>query len=263
MVGSAGALSIALLSGSGGAGRTTAAVDMASFISQRGYKALLIDLCFGWGGLGLRSLKSIEYRDLLDVDEDLETIVEKTGSGFDLITCEPPAKLDLSLDGLKKISWLANQAASRYDFIIFDTPAGGHPLSLLAAGLSEQIYLFSRPDPASVAASYSLLKTLDAEESSLRVRVVFSLVDSAEQAVSLKTRFDLLTGQFLGFRLMDGGFIRQLQIDRENAFAASPMSEAGRDTTRHLIFEGLGLLQNETERMAQAVDFPGPHKAGR
>jgi MinD-like ATPase involved in chromosome partitioning or flagellar assembly len=255
MVKPAVAKGIALISGAGGTGRTTAALNLARHLAKRGSRTLIFDLCFGWGGLGISEDDLPTYETLLE-KEEFEDVIAHTNHGFDILTCVPPSFLDPSLEDLKKIAWIISHLGYEYKTILFDPPSGGHPLSLLAAGMSDKIYLFSRPEAASVASSYSLLKSLHAEGLQEKVRIAFSFVESAEQAASLKTRFDLLTGEFLGFRTSDGGFIYRQAAKGDEELFSSELNDQTEMLVTNLNLEGYGLFQNETASLSQIAPLP-------
>jgi cellulose biosynthesis protein BcsQ len=251
---------MALVSGSGGTGRTSAARALAQSLGKKN-RVLLFDLCFGWSGLSYDTVDLPSYETLLSFDND-ELLAIPTEDGFDILTCEPPEFLDPSLDDLKKIAWLSNEYAEDYDYVIFDPPSGGHPLALLASGMSEQVMLFTRPDASSVASSYCLLKSLYTEGIFNRIRMVFTHVDSAEQAASLKTRFDIMTEQFLGIKIADGGFIYRREggdgeFDTDNLGGQSP------EALNNLNLGEKTALQNETGLRQSGMVFPVRHQVRR
>jgi flagellar biosynthesis protein FlhG len=255
MVGNPKAKGIALLSGSGGCGRTTAALNLAAFLARKGEKILLFDMCFGWGGLNSHIDNAPSYETLLESDEP-DTLAFTNPSGFDLLTCTPPDFLNPSDDELKKIAWMAYYLGFKYHNIIFDPPSGGHPLALLSAGLSESVYLISRPEAASVASSYCLLKSLQAEGIYSRVRAAFSFVESPEHSASLKTRFDLLTRQFLNIQLDDGGFIYRQNNNLDDDFSLTEVNERTIASITNLNLGRQAAFQNATHFEAKRVAVP-------
>lgn len=257
------AKTIAFLSGVGGTGRTTAAVGLARHLAGLGQKALLFDFCFGWGGLGLERQKSPSYAALLDTDEHIEDAVIHSKTNYDILTCLPPPVLDPSIDDFKKIVWLADRLTEKYDYLILDPPSGGHPLSLLAAGLSDLVMLFTRPDGASVTSSYHLLKSLNAEGIASKVGAVISFVDSARQAASVKTRLDILAGQIPVSKLHNFGFIPRLDLNRGIEIGIEYAAEGSLDTIGHLNLAAIAMLQNETAAKAIRPAFRGSAKVGR
>jgi len=251
------AIGIALISGSGGTGRTTAALNLSYKLAGQESRVLLADMCFGWGGLTSFASHLVSYETLLDCDEDYDGIITRTAHGFDLLTCIPQELLEPSVNDFKKFAWLISRLNFNYDYIIFDTPAGGHPLALLAAGMSRRVFLFIRPDAVSFATSFRLLKSLHSEGIYERVGAIFSFVRSAEHAASLKTRFDLITGRYIGSRISSGGFIPASGTMMSEEFVLPvPNSESVKIIENFSLDEPLP-LQNETELPAHGRINPG------
>jgi MinD-like ATPase involved in chromosome partitioning or flagellar assembly len=240
------ATGITLLAGSGGCGRTTTASGLAARLAETGRSVLLFDLCFGWTGLNLDRVNLPTYQKLLGSEESIRELVVPTSHGFDLLTTIPPRILSPERDELESITRLINNLARHYDFLILDPPSGAQPLGMLAAGLSDNILLLARPDAATVASSYCLLKTLVGEGLSDRVKVAFGFVNSPEHAASLKTKFDLLTEQFLNLKLDDGGFIYNNPGLEFEDFHIDRSTEELLILARNLRLDRTRLFQNET-----------------
>lgn len=254
---SSSARGIALVSGSGGTGRTTAALNLSYMLAGQGAKVLLADMCFGWGGLISFAADPPTFEILLDSDAEPERIVTHATGGFDLLTSIPPDFLEPSVDDYKKFTWLISRLCFNYDYIIYDTPASGHPLSLLAAGMSRKVLLFIRPDAISFATSYRLLKSLHAEGINERVSTVFTFVNSGGHAASLKTRFDLVTTKFLGLRLASSGFIGVSEALRGEEFVTVTLDSNSIKIIENFSLDECLLLQNETVHERHSRLHPG------
>lgn len=242
-----GARGIGFLSGAGGSGRTAAGIGTAATLARRGKKVLLFDLCFGGGGpnIGLKDIPT--YEEFLKHERRLKDLIIKTDYGFYAFTCHPPDILKPDIEDLERISNGIDELAHEYETIIFDPPSGGHPLSMLAAGLCDWIYLMIKPEAAAVASSYCLLKTLLAEGLGDRVMTVFSLVDSPEHAASLKSKFDILTRQFMNMKLRDGGFTyRRTETEQEDFFIGDNFEDSIA-FVKNIDMNGLESFQSETE----------------
>ena len=179
---------LALVSGSGGVGRTTLAANLSHIYSRSGRKVLLADLCFGWGGLNKFASNLPSFDEILDSEGLPGETVSNSEYGFDLLTSIPPDFLELENDDVKRLAWVLNRISANYDLVIYDTPSGGHPLTLLAAGMSDRVFLFARSDTTSFGTAYCLMKALHFVGINSRVRIVFSKVASEEQAAKLRSR---------------------------------------------------------------------------
>jgi flagellar biosynthesis protein FlhG len=247
---------IALISGAGGSGRTTVGLNLAASLARDGRRVLFFDMCFGWGGLNSIAEKLPTLEQILNYDDHADDLISVVEGGPHLLTCIPPDFLDFGEDELKRIAFLANRIGRIYDCVVFDPPSGAHPLALMSSGLSERVFLFTRPDPMSVASSYCLVKSLYSEGIYTRVRIVFSFVESAEHAASLKTRFDIVTNQFLDLRIADGGFVyRRTDFDPEDSCAAL-ITEENIASVRNINLENSPQFQDETRSPGVKARFP-------
>jgi flagellar biosynthesis protein FlhG len=247
---------LALVAGSGGTGRTTVAVNLAHLLAQDGQKVLLSDLCFGWGGLNSFASKLPTFEDLLESDGNPESIISHSDEGFDLLTCVPPDFIDLENDDFKKLAWVLDRVGSAYDLVIYDTPACGHPLSLLAAGMSDRVFLFTRPDAASFGSSFTLLKSLHLEGINSRIRLICNFAESEAHAASIKTRFDLVSDRYLGIKTSSGGFILRYSELFDRDFQASEINRASQSLLEHLDLTGIVSFQDETPDNSHVNSFP-------
>jgi MinD-like ATPase involved in chromosome partitioning or flagellar assembly len=252
------ATGITFLAGSGGSGRTTAATGLAARLANMNRTVLLVDLCFGWTGLKAVSAEIPTYESLLKFEGDLRDLTLSTDYGFDLLTTVPPGVLNPDESELKSIAWLIHDLSRHYDFLILDPPSGAQPLGMLAAALCDRIFLLVRSEAAAVASSYCLLKTLVGEGLSDRVKVIFGFVNSAEHAASLKTKFDLLTGQFLSLKFEDGGFIYSRTGYESEDFCIEPDGDELATLVKNIKFDETDLFQNETtsETIREAYQKP-------
>jgi flagellar biosynthesis protein FlhG len=247
---------LALVSGSGGTGRTTVALNLANKLAACGQKILLADLCFGWGGLNSYASNLPSFEDLIDSDGIADKVVSSTDHGFDLLTCVPPEFLDFENDDFKKLAWVLSRITSAYDLVIYDPPSGGHPLSLLASGMSDRVFIFARPDAASFGSSYCLLKSLNLEGINTRVRLIFNLTESEAHAASLKTRIDLATDRFLNFKVASGGFILRNDELMDHDFESSGISRISSNLIDNLDLAGIVTFQDETPDNSNMNTFP-------
>ena len=249
------ATGITLLSGAGGSGRTSTALGLAARLAQKGHKTLFFDLCFGWGGLTIGNSGLYSYEKLLDSENRLE-LCDSTPYGFDLVTCLPTEALDPGEEDLAKITYIIHDLGGSYDYIILDPPASANALSLLAAGLCEEIYLLVRPDAAAVASSYCLAKLLAGHGLIDRVKVAFGFIDSPEQALSLKTRFDTLTRQFINFAFPYGGFVYREDEKESPDFQSGEDIEYFISMAKTIILDDSRALHIETKPRIGAHHVP-------
>lgn len=250
-------MKVALVAGSGGTGRTTLAANMAHMYAGYGRRALLVDLCFGWGGLNRFASNLPTLSDILECDGKPESIISSTDYGFDLLTCVAPDFVEMEGDDIKKLAWVLDRVCRDYSVIIYDAPSGPHPLSLLASGLSHKVLLFARPDATSFGSAYCLLKALNMEGINSRVSVIFNLVESDDHAVSLKTRFDLVSDRFLGFKVYSSGFVMNRPELFDGEFHIGEINKSSQILLKDIVLPVPAMFQDETSSHSILNTFPG------
>ncbi len=82
-------------------------------------------------------------------------------------------------------------------------------------------------------------------------------------AALLKTRLDILTGQFLGIKPQDKGFISRLECEGEAGSLPESEFAGSNDLIKHLALAHFTPLQSETANEAAGSIFPGAAKVGR
>jgi len=122
--------------------------------------------------------------------------------------------------------------------------------------MCDRVMLFARPDGMSFGSSYCLLRSLHMEGINSRVRAIFNFCETEDHAVSLKTRFDLATERFLGFKVESGGFILRSDELFDGDFLTGELSFASQSLLNHLDLSGIKSLQDETDINSVLNTFP-------
>lgn len=155
----------------GGVGKTTTAVNIASFIAESGMKVLLIDLdaqANASSGLGFR----LEEEDsstyaLLNIKQvTVRDVVRKTDFNFDLI----PSHVNLSAVEFDLINKIGRETVLKkkldavmndYDFIIIDTPPSLSLLTINSLVASSGVLITMESNPLSLDGLNKLLETIN------------------------------------------------------------------------------------------------------
>ncbi len=254
---------IVFLSGAGGSGRTASALGSAISMARYGQKTLLIDFCFGTGGLNIVGGAIPDYHQIFQADNGLEELVTNTGMGFDLLTCNPPDVLNPGRRDLENLVRSIHGLGRKYGVMVIDPPAGNHPLAMAAADLCEEIFLLIKPEASAVASSYCLLKSLALEGLAERVKAVFGFVNSPEHALSFKERFDILTGQFLGMKVGNGGYTYRRTEREYEEFVIDNNAAEFISFVKNISLNRSGVLHSETDPETGIELLPISGSAGR
>mgnify|MGYP000310911763 CR=1 FL=1 len=192
---------ISIVSGKGGVGKSVIALNLVLALAERNLKSLLFDAA-GGDSINLANIGLANSAASLTGSLEMAGSAEIVVSNFRKHGFLGP---DFSVNGiLKEIL----RAACGKDCVVFDTPTGINAVSAALAKLSETIVVVATPEPTSIAGSYLLVRALHAQGLAGRTGIVFNQVSSLEEGASLKTRFDIMTGRFLGCVIDDLGAIR-------------------------------------------------------
>jgi flagellar biosynthesis protein FlhG len=198
-------LSIAVLSGKGGVGKSNLALNLAFALNQKGAKVLLMDCDFGLANLdvllGITPPKSVQ--NILDSNlkpaDVLVSVSTDSGRAFDLL----PASSGVagSVDDQRKMPALLskkiNALAGKYDYLIMDIGAGISPTVLSFASMSMMRVMVITPEPTSLTDSYALIKVLSTSRGIRDYLVLVNQVENSKQEAQAFKRLSAACTHFL------------------------------------------------------------------
>ena len=237
---------IATLSGKGGVGKSVIALNLALALGRLGVKTLLFDA----GGGDLQHLTNTGFNSNQSGEPKLINLNANVALYNSLIT---DSYSILGEDDIERFLAQVVSASSGFECVVFDSLTGAGPVSFTLAGLAEVSLLVSTGDPTAIAGAYLLSKALHQDGLASRCALLFNRVESADEAASLKTRFDMLTERFLQNKFDQSGYIRHDSRLAESVLEQQPLLEsvksspAAQDFTRLATgIRTLSGLQHET-----------------
>ncbi|AGW14488.1 MinD/ParA family protein [Megalodesulfovibrio gigas] len=232
-------LSIAILSGKGGVGKTNIALNLSYCLFKAGHPLLLMDCDIGLANLdvllGIAPEKTIQ--DLVDEDMPLQEIVLPLARGFDLLPAASgvPELLELDDDARDHLFERLRPLFSRYDFAFMDLGAGISPTVLSFAAMSHVRVVVVTPEPTSLTDSYALIKVLATQHGLREFHVVVNMAESPAEEREAFHRLNATCERFLGFSVT---YLGGIALDKHVPDAVrkqsplmklSPTSDAARD----------------------------------
>ena len=182
-------LSVALLSGKGGVGKTNMSLNMACALHQMGFKTLLMDCDLGLANLdvllGITPEGNLQTA-LMGEAEISEVLHEIDGEGFAVLPAASgvPELTELQPDARDLLLARLEPVLHNYDYVFMDVGAGiSGTVQTFAAMASVRIVVIT-PEPTSLTDSYALIKVLNNR---------YGLRDFMRRALTTKRR-SLATG---------------------------------------------------------------------
>ena len=194
-------LVLAVVSGKGGVGKSTLAVNLAEALADAGRTVALLDADLGQGSCAT----------LMNEDPPASVVAASRGatalerafhpaaSGVTLVhggsAPQPADRPETLYDALDDA---LDAAARGHDVVLIDAPAGVGPTVLWALDRADAGVLVLVGEPAAVKGAYALVKTVWQSAPAYPFLGVVNAADTGADAEQTATRFAELTRQFLG-----------------------------------------------------------------
>ena len=209
--------SIAVLSGKGGVGKSSIALNLGCALARLGHDTLLADCDMGLANidilLGIAPqhhmqdiiLNGIPIEDVLFSLNDLTN----GNARFDLLPANSGISELAELDetSCSILCEQINTIAPTYKTIILDIGAGISRMALDFARRVDRRLLVVSPEPTSITDGYALMKVLCTEHNVRSFHVLVNMADSVAEAKDTFGRLALVCEKFLDFSPQYAGMI--------------------------------------------------------
>ncbi len=207
-------LSVSILSGKGGVGKTNLALNLAYGLYDMGKNTLLVDCDLGLANLDvmLGIAPESNLHDLFNSQASAEDILYNLGEkGLDLIPAALGVTDILNFDDDQQdlIVRKLGRIMRRYHFIILDIGAGISPTVQSFAGMTHHQIVVITPEPTSLTDGYALIKVLSVQKKVKNFHVLMNMVSTKQEAMQGYERLRAACDKFLGLRINFLGYIRQ------------------------------------------------------
>lgn len=201
MAGNNTTLSIAVLSGKGGVGKSNLALNLAFALNKKSAKVLLIDCDLGLANLdvllGLTPQQNIQ--NLMEPHNDPGELAIKLAEGLDILPANSGLLDTLEAESLlpKIIAEKMDSYVRKYDFVILDVGAGIASTALAFGAMTLARLMVITPEPTSLTDSYALIKVMASRYGVKDHLVLVNQVLSPKEEEMAFKRLDAACSHFL------------------------------------------------------------------
>lgn len=208
-------LSLSILSGKGGVGKTNMALNIAFGLRSMGQNTLLLDCDLGLANLDVMLGIAPEgsLHDLLNNEQaKAEDILFNLGDpGLDLIPAASGVTdlLEFDEDQQDQVVNKLRRVIRRYNFLLLDIGAGISSTVQAFASMTHHQVVVITPEPTSLTDGYALIKVLYTQKKADNFHILVNMVASEHEAKFGFERIRAACDKFLGLKVNYLGFVRQ------------------------------------------------------
>lgn len=206
-------LSLSVLSGKGGVGKTSIALNLALALHQQGARVLIMDCDLGLANLDvlLGLTPSATLQDVLISDLDVRTAIHSIDNQLDILPAASgvPELVDMTRDMRDMLLRRLVPVLEAYDYVFMDLGAGINGTVQTFAGMSIARILVVTPEPTAMTDSYAVMKVLAQMYGVKDFLIVVNQVESREEEQATFRRLHSACKRFLHLEPMLLGSIRQ------------------------------------------------------
>lgn len=220
-------MTIAVSGGKGGVGKTTIAVNLATWIARGGTKTLLVDADLGMANshilCGLKAEKTVE--NFLRNSEPLEDLIYTLPWGLDLLAGGSGSIDVLNVDQVKRGNIIRSlkQISTNYDMLVVDVAAGASDASIEFCAACEKLIIVIMGEPTSFMDAYSLIKSAHLDYELDNFGIVVNQSASRQQAEALFEKFKSITDKFISVNQEFLGYVPKSENIRKSIVSRSPI----------------------------------------
>ncbi len=231
-------LSLAIMSGKGGVGKTNIALNLAFALYAMEYRALLMDCDLGLANLDVMLGIAPEgtLQDMLMGDADASSIIYSLADGFDILPAASgvPELVEMDSDMCDLLLRRMQPVLSHYDYVFLDLGAGINSTVQIFAGMAAARIVVVTPEPTALTDSYALIKVLATQHKVRDFLIVVNQVENRQEENTTFKRLFAACQRFLGVEPVLLGSIRtdkhvaeavRRQTPYVNAFPDSPAAQ--------------------------------------
>ena len=195
-------LSIAIISGKGGGGKTNLTLNLGYALHMRRHSVLLMDCDLGLANLDvlLGITPEGNMQDVLLGSAGMKSIIHPLApDGFDILPAASgvPELVDMTDDMRQVLLDRLTPELGGYDYVLMDTGAGISETVQAMAVMAAMRIVVITPEPTSLTDSYALIKVLLARHGVRDFLILVNQVESEKETQHAFSRLSLACKKFL------------------------------------------------------------------
>lgn len=221
-------LSVSILSGKGGVGKTNIALNLGYCMYRGGFPLLLMDCDLGLANLDVLLGLAPEFnmQNLLDSNMEPQKIaVPIEQGGFDFLPAASgvPELVEMDSDMRDMLFRKLTPLFSNYDYLFMDLGAGINPTVLAFAAMTRLRLVVVTPEPTSLTDSYALIKVLATQYGTTDFHIIVNQAEDAREEEITFKRLAAACEKFLGITPHFFGGIRPDKMVSEAVRRQTPL----------------------------------------
>lgn len=192
----------AVTSGKGGVGKTFLSANLASALSRRGERVLVLDADLGLANLDvvLNLFPKITLHDVFTGKAELNDAILPAPGGFSVLLAGSGLVeySRLTADIREKLFSVIQQVAPRFDRILLDTGAGISDVVLYAVSLADSVLVVATPEPTSLTDAYATIKVLASQQNRRLIKLVVNQVNRVGEGRVIRGQLQQVVDRFVG-----------------------------------------------------------------
>ncbi|MFW6235710.1 MAG: MinD/ParA family protein [Desulfovibrionales bacterium] len=206
-------VSISILSGKGGVGKTNLALNLSYALYNMGRSLMIMDCDLGLANLDvlLGVSPDLNLQDLLRAEINAKNVlypIEPRGFDFLPAASGVPELVEMDEDIRAHLLQKLNSMFRNYNYLMLDLGAGISSTVLSFAAMTRKRIIVLTPEPTSLTDSYALIKVLATKHDIRDFLLVVNQVSSQEELKQTTTRITNACEKFLDIRPVLLGHIR-------------------------------------------------------
>lgn len=205
-------LSIAIMSGKGGVGKTNISLNLACALHQMAFSNLLMDCDMGLANLDVLLGISPEgtMQDVLLGNAKVEDIIYTIDKRFDILPAASgvPELIDMDDDMRSLLLQRLETVLGSYDFMFMDLGAGINDVVQSFGAMAALRVVIITPEPTSLTDSYALIKVLSSRHNIRDFMVLVNQVDNKKEEEMAFSRLSGACQHFLNIEPVLLGSVR-------------------------------------------------------